>query len=203
MYANIKVMDVSGFDIDVYSSWVIDKTKPYLVVRHVHGKKQAPHFHVAGVPNDVSYLKPDPPHPDSGRGKKPIQQKKEDGKNKLYDEHMFEYCLKPSEWAEELKKPNSCVICTSFTPEELHQMAEASRKYWENKKNDIAFLLESHDPEQDEAPEAYHMRLGELVMAKLHQDETDWLPNYKYKILKAMHKKGGRYKPYALKKLVM
>jgi len=199
MYANIKVMDVSGFDIVAYSDWVIDKTKPYMIVRHIKGKKQAPHFHVVGVPTDVDYLKPDPRHPDSGKGKKPIQQKKENGVNKLYDEHAFEYLVKPSEWTPDEK----CVIETSFTSDEVAAMAEASRIYWDNKKGDLDHLLSSIEPIPDEEPEQYHMRLSDAVWTKIIQDDTEAHPTFKWKILKTIAKRGGRYRPYACRKAFM
>lgn len=207
-FCNIVVRHHDEFDIKAYADEMIykDENTPFMIVRHVHGKQKHIHWHVVGKPKpDIKHTKPTVPHPNgTGRGNAAFSWKKgEDGKYELYDVGAFQYIVKPKEWAEEVKAPGSCLIETNVTGEQLAYYVVASRKYAENKKNDIAHTIDNIDPLKDESPEAYHMRVGEAVMAKLHQDQTDWMPHYKYKILKAMHKKGGRYQPYALKKLLM
>lgn len=189
-FSNVKIVDCDGFDVIKYCTRTMDKTQPWMIVRHVHGKKEGNHFHVCGVKNLVNGKPIDHivPHPLYEYGKKPIQCKKQ-----LYDEGCFNYCIKPKEWA-----TGNCVIDSSFSEERLQELAEESRLYFEGKKSTVPELLASITPHDWEQAEDYHNRLKDAVLEHMIKQDITMSPVFKQCTITRVtrHK---RFHPYCRK----
>jgi len=207
-YDNIKVTYHESFDIKQYATDVMDKTRPYLVVLHRHGKKEVRHWHVVGLMKEGNgvHLKAaakhplkDKTHPDftGGKGSKPVQKK-----DQVYDKGAFNYVLKPKEYDQH----PDMVVDTNLTMEEIVECAAASKAYHNAKKSAITDLLGDTMPRPSESPDSYHFRLLELVMEKLSTDVDKDHPNGRaagpwitHAVRMAVFKRDVRFRPYILK----
>lgn len=193
IYDNIKIVCHEEFDIKGYIDQVIDKEHKYLSVLHQHGKKEGKHWHVSGVLKEgVSHLQEHPLRKGGGQGTKPISKKT--GK---YD-HVgaFNYLLKPKEWAEP-----DCVVETNMDDDELFQRAIESALYAKDKEDTIERIVED-EPSIYLAPEDFHMKVMNKVLASLIKDKKGFGPHITHKVRSAIYKKDSRYESYICKKYI-
>jgi len=142
MFKSIKISDWPDSNMRAWCREYIDRSHPYLVVKHLHGKKELPHFHVVCVPKeDVNHLTLDrtmssrwsdhddqvedpcitkpPPETYDEKADRPIHPDRHTGKKpfqskeKLYDADHFKYLLKPKEWND---KGLDMVLDIPYTP---------------------------------------------------------------------------------------
>ena len=126
-----------SWDVEQWVEHYIDKSLPFLVVKHLHGKKEEPHWHVVGKAKPgVGHLTLDQslgaPHPMRGT-EKPFQKKRV-----LYDADHFPYLVKEVEWEDQ---GHGMVVTTSFSEEEVEALAEKSKEYVVELKKAIPDLI--------------------------------------------------------------
>ena len=191
IFVNIKATACDGFCPIDMANELLNKSYPWMVGRHIHGKKEGIHYHIVGVKKHVkgkpvSHL--DYPHPLREVGKKSVQ-----CKTQLYDFGAFTYVVKPKEWA-----TGNCVVQSSFTEEELVTIAERSKVIFDAKKSQMPDMLAAIEPDEHEDAESYHIRLKDAVITKLHKEKESYNPAYRQTILTAVMRH-PRFHPYMRK----
>ena len=189
IYDNVKVTHSGGWDVVKYAKALMDDERPLMVVLHrFPSKGEGFHWHVAGVKRaGADHQKLAADHPLKQLGKKPVQCKKQ-----LYDRGVFDYLVKPKEYAD----PQACVVYTNLSAEEIEAAAERSKKYWESKKQDLPKLLEALKPGEREEPAAFHQRAVIKSLEHLEADQKDPGPWLTHKVRMAVFRKGSRFHPY-------
>lgn len=178
--------------------WVrayLDLEKPHMVVQHLHGKREQKHWHVVGVKlPDVDHLQLDKvlqaPHPLRKEKRKPFQTK-----NQLYDQDHFKYLIKPKEWNEQGK---DMVLLSSFTPEELEQLAVESAEYFDSLKDRVPRIIAQMPLRKD--PAEFHVAAVNEVLRQLAKDGKDPGPWVTHKVRAAVWTRSPEYQKYIAKK---
>lgn len=173
IYDNIRINCHADFDVLEYAAKVLDQDRKWLVVKHVHGKKQTDHWHVCGVMKPgVTHLQEHPLRQGAGKGGKPIQKK-----NQVYDEGTFNYCLKPAEWAED-----GCVVGTNMTDDEIEQRAIDSAAYHEASKDVVTEICKNTKSNLTEEPKEFHHRVMVLCAKELRKNKVQLGPWLTHKV---------------------
>lgn len=231
MFKSVKIADWpnpgNGGQHEMIIGWsrdYLDRSQPYMVVQHLHGKKELPHYHVVGVPKaGKNHLTLDTAraaeiydeddqvsHPSNtgpgtfdfcalGDSKRHPQRKTGkkpfQSKEKLYDADHFKYLLKPKEWNDKL---GDMVIMSSFSPEELSKLARESADHHEKMKSAISRLVAQLPYNPD--PEKFHLEALLAVLKDLEKEGKDPGPWVTHKLRAAMFKRDQRYQPYIARK---
>lgn len=194
-YVSVKISAAEGWDVTEWCNGFIDMDQPFLVVLHVKGKKELPHYHVVCVPVEGSdHLKHDlaegqVTHPGRGSGKKPFQSRAQ-----MYDAEHFQYLLKPKEWNH---AGPGMVFLTSFDEEELLELAEKSVLYHESLKDSVSRLV--MELPNIGVPAEFHLKAVNTVLAACQKADKDPGPWVTHKVRAALYKRDKRFHPYISK----
>ena len=178
LYHNIRITCDSGFDVIAYANkcMITDKLNiPYMIAKHVHGKRGGHHWHVAGIlkgkhgchlPRVTKIT-----HPVAG---KPIQCLR-----KTYDVGTFRYCIKPREYAHA-----DCIVATNISEADIETLAYDSANKHDEAVGMITGPIESfRAPEEGEAFNDYYFALMQELLQITVTAGCPWQPQYKNRIL--------------------
>lgn len=234
MFKSVKIADWpnpgTGGQHQMIRDWsksYLDRSQPYMVVQHLHGKKELPHYHVVGVPNkDVNHLTLDrsmcslvsdwedePDDPDNLDPNPPedeiyatfadaqIHPQRKTGKKPFQSKEK----LYDADHFKYLLKPkewndkqHAMVIMSSFSPEELTKLAAESADHHEKMKSAISRLVAQLPYNPD--PEKFHLEALLAVLKDLEKEGKDPGPWVTHKLRAAMFKRDQRYQPYIARK---
>ena len=187
IYDNIKVTMHDEFDVKAYADAKFDNSRPLLIVRHRHGKKEKQHWHITGILTADTHQAPHPDKQGGGKGCKPIQKKSKE----LYDFRSFDYCLKPKEAAHD-----DVVVYTNLSFECIEKCIARSAAYHAGKASAIPDIIDKCFPGQYEDAATYHSRVIVACLDHLAADDTQPGPWLTHRVRLGIFKKHKRFHPY-------
>lgn len=197
IFTSVKVAGApSGTEWDILK-WVreyADLSYPHMVVRHLYGKKEAMHWHVVCVAKTgANHLTMDKnmeyPHPLRKAKRKPFQTK-----SQKYDKEHFKYLVKPKEWN---GQGSDMVLLSSFSAEELEQLAADSAEYFDSLKERIPRMVAQMSLRDD--PAEFHVNAVNEVLRELAKDGKDPGPWVTHKVRSAVWTRSPKYQKYIAK----
>lgn len=191
IFASVKIVVPEGdWDVCAWAEAYLDSSYDFMVVKHVLGKDEKPHYHVVGVPKPgVSHLKVDEdikqPHPGRGSGRKPIQAKFG------YDDQHFKYLLKPKEWK---KQGKDMIYMSTFDEAATEVLVQESAEHAATLKTAIHDRILSLPISND--PKEFHQRALSVALRFCSERKREPGPWLTHKVRFAVWTRSIEFRQY-------